>query len=59
MEMAIPFSELGAQTPKPGDTWVANFARNRWTTGSPEYLVWSVPYGTYNRLLRFGSLVFD
>lgn len=59
MEITVPFSALGVNSPKLGDTWTANFARNRWTTGSAEYIAWSVPYGSYNRMFRFGSLVFE
>lgn len=59
MEMSVPFASLGAPPPKAGDTWTANFARNRWVTGKAEYIVWSVPYGSYNRMYRFGSMGFD
>lgn len=58
MEIAIPFASIGVSKPKERDVWAVNVARNRWVTGKPEYLVWSVPYGSYNRLFRFGSLTF-
>ncbi|MDO8682169.1 MAG: family 10 glycosylhydrolase [Armatimonadota bacterium] len=59
LEFAIPFGELGALTPKPGDSWTANFARDRFVTGEPEYLTWSVTYGSFHQLYRFGSLIFN
>lgn len=57
-EIAIPFASLGVEPPKSGTTWAMNFARNRWVTGSPEYLIWSVPYGSFNQPSRFGTVVF-
>lgn len=58
MEIAVPYSSLGVTTPQTGSVWNANFARNRWITGSAEYLVWSVPYGSFNQPERFGTLIF-
>jgi hypothetical protein len=58
-EVIIPFSSLGIETPKSAEKWYANFARNRWITGKPEYFIWSVPYGSFHRPERFGTLVFE
>ncbi|MBI2844543.1 MAG: family 10 glycosylhydrolase [Armatimonadetes bacterium] len=58
MEIAIPFSSLDVKRPAPGDIWAANFGRNRWVTREPQYLIWSVPYGSFHRPERFGSIVF-
>src|SRR5436853_393421 len=42
VEVMIPFSDLGLSTPKPGDTWRANFYRFNRTRGLPvEELSWS------------------
>lgn len=57
-EVAIPFKSLGIMTPKPGEVWSVNFGRNRWALGEPEFLIWSVPYGSFHRPERFGTIVF-
>lgn len=58
VEAAIPFESLGIPAPEPNDTWFANFAKNRWATGEPLYITWSVPYGTFHRPERFGTIIF-
>lgn len=57
-EIAIPYAALGVAAPRPGDKWAVNFARNRWVTGSVEYLAWSVTYGSFHSPERFGSITF-
>lgn len=57
-EMAIPFASLGATTPTAGDKWGLNLTRNRWTTGSAEYITWAIPYGGFHSPDRFGTAVF-
>lgn len=57
-EVAIPFKSLGVTAPKSGEAWSVNFGRNRWVLGEPEYFIWSVPYGSFHRPERFGTIVF-
>lgn len=57
-EIAVPFSSLGVNTPAQGNAWNVNFARNRWVTGKAEYLIWSVPYGSFHQPDRFGTIIF-
>lgn len=57
-EIAIPFESLGASTPRSGESWTANFGRNRWACGEPAYLIWSVTYGGFHRPERFGVITF-
>ncbi|MEN6520246.1 MAG: family 10 glycosylhydrolase [Armatimonadota bacterium] len=57
-EVVIPFKTFGVEPPKPGDVWNANLGRNRWVTGEPQYLIWSVPYGSFHRPERFGIIRF-
>jgi uncharacterized lipoprotein YddW (UPF0748 family) len=53
-EIAIPFSVLDAA---PAGQWRANVMRNRFPDGAA-YLTWSVPYGTYRTVDRFGMWEF-
>lgn len=57
-EIAVPFKSLNTTMPARGTKWSGNFARNRWVTGHGEFLIWSVPYGGFQRPERFGTLVF-
>jgi len=58
VEMAIPFASLGVETPTPGTKWALNLTRNRTTSGTMEYLVWAVPYGSFHSPDRLGTVVF-
>ncbi|NOY83098.1 MAG: hypothetical protein GXP31_19030 [Kiritimatiellaeota bacterium] len=63
-EIFVPFSAFGRDTPKPGETWRANFCRDfsvkkgtrrklrDWTT-------WSPVTGSFKSLGNFGRLVFQ
>jgi len=57
VELSIPFSDLGLTSPASGSKWQANFCRNRFQEPSP-FNVWSVPYGSYHNVDRFGILEF-
>ena len=57
-EIKIPFAELSVPTPKINEKWRLNFTRNRWVTGKVEYLNWSVPYGSFHCLERFGNVTY-
>ena len=58
VEMAMPFASLGATMPRVGDRWGLNLTRNRWVTGSAEYMTWAVPYGSFHSPDRFGTVWF-
>ena len=55
-EIAIPFSELGIQTPQPGDQWGINFNRTDVIQG--EFSGWSPTPGTFHAPSFFGILKF-
>ncbi len=57
-EIAIPFSTLSTSEPNVGAEWAINLARNRTTSGNLEYLTWAVPYGSFHKPDRFGTVVF-
>ena len=63
LEMRIPFRELGGRVPKPGEEWLGNFGRERYTEsrrGGPKLYVWSQKeaYGL-NTPLNFGRIRFE
>jgi uncharacterized lipoprotein YddW (UPF0748 family) len=60
VEVAIPFASLGL-SPKAGESWCANFCRNRMgPVGSSETqnMCWSPTYSSFHTPSRFGKLVF-
>ena len=59
VEAAIPFASLGIPPPKPGDSWRANFCRNRVLGGiEAENMCWSATYGSFHTPTRFGKIIF-
>lgn len=58
VELSVPFSDLEVSPPLPGSEWKANFCRNRFEEPAP-FNVWSVPYGSYHNVDRFGILDFN
>ena len=63
VEIAVPFSKLGVDPPKAGDTWAAAFCRSRALTdpkpGERQLLVWSrLATKSFNNPAEFGRLVF-
>lgn len=58
-EMKIPFSELYVYSPNYGDKYRMNFTRNRWVKPEGENLAWSVTYGSFHILERFGYVFFE
>ena len=57
-EIALPFRELGRQTPKNGEEWAANFART-WMAGQQAYTSWAWDFKQqYSAPERFGTLEF-
>ncbi|MBI4663823.1 MAG: carbohydrate-binding family 9-like protein [Verrucomicrobia bacterium] len=60
VEVSVPFSDLNQSTPKPGETWRANFYRfNRGKGQSAELLSWSpTQLPGFHQPSRFGFLEF-
>ncbi|MFC1451713.1 sugar-binding protein [Verrucomicrobiota bacterium] len=56
VELALPYGTLGADPPKPGDTWGLNVGRNEQRLG--ETTCWSCTYGSFAQPDRFGWLLF-
>jgi hypothetical protein len=61
VEIAVPFSSLGKQTPVKGDIWNANFCRVRKvTTGADNvYSCFSPTFGNFGNPNRFGYIIFE
>jgi len=55
-EIRIPFSELGAPTPEPGDHWLGNFCREQQPAG--ELSCWSATMGGFAAPGKFGEIIF-
>jgi hypothetical protein len=60
IEVSIPFADLGVESPKPGETWRANFYRfNRGKDLPVEQLAWSpTMLRGFHQPARFGFLEF-
>ncbi|MGQ9856078.1 MAG: family 10 glycosylhydrolase [Fervidobacterium sp.] len=56
-EIRINLKEIGI-TPSQGQVIRANFTRNRWRGDKPQYTAWSVPYGSFHTIERFGYVAF-
>jgi len=56
-EIRINLRTIGLE-PVKGGILKANFTRNRWRAGKPQYSCWSVTYGSYHTIERFGTLIF-
>jgi hypothetical protein len=56
LEMAIPLSELGVKGSPAGQTWTANFCRNRQTQGQAEASAWSDTGESFHNPEAFGKL---
>lgn len=59
VEAAIPFASLGVSSPENGQSWRANFCRNR-VLGAveAENMCWSATYGSFHTPTRFGKIIF-
>jgi hypothetical protein len=55
ISMRIPFSQLKARPPKPGQVWTVNFARHGPLTGAS---TWAWCYNALSDARQFGRLVF-
>lgn len=60
VEVALPFSDLGLEAPRPGEVWRANFYRfNRGQGHQPDLLSWSPTLDpSFHQPSRFGYLEF-
>jgi hypothetical protein len=56
VEVAIPLAELGATMPLKGQTWKANFCRNRRVEGESSSTSWSDTGDTFHNPDGFGTL---
>ena len=56
IEMVVPFRDIGATTPKPGQAWLGNLARER--HGGNDLYQWSKT-GGFNDPKSFGKFVFE
>ena len=56
VEFSIPLSELGVKGSPKGQTWTANFCRNRQVTGEAEALAWSDTGESFHNPEAFGKL---
>jgi len=60
VEMAIPFTILGAGPPERGAVWCANFGRERYAGGSRELFLWSPnDKGGFCDPMSFGEIHFE
>ncbi len=59
VELALPFSSLGAKPVAPGDAWLVNLYRNRHAGGASEPGAWSPSGGSFNLTSKFKPVVFD
>ena len=60
-EMAIPYTSLNTEVPKPGDHWMANFFRNRPREGVPRSqgdFSWSPTAKSHHNTTRYGRIQF-
>lgn len=59
-EIKLPFQTLGQSTPKPGDTWRANFYRYSRNTGEELiFIAWNATHSTFHEPNWFGQLLFE
>ncbi|MFN4223345.1 MAG: family 10 glycosylhydrolase [Fervidobacterium nodosum] len=57
VEARVNLREIGIN-PERYDFLKVNFNRNRWKANNPQYSGWSVTYGSYHTIERFGKIVF-
>jgi len=58
VEFAIPLADLGVTGSPKGQTWTANFNRNRLTSGEAEAHAWADTGESFHNPEAFGKLVF-
>jgi hypothetical protein len=58
VEVAIPLASMGVQGSPKGQTWLANFCRNRQVTGATEDMSWSDVGEEFHTWQRYGHITF-
>ena len=58
-ELKVPFTSLGMESPKPGDSWRFNVHRFRHAGGTPEIHSWICIFGSFSRHDRRGEIHFE
>ena len=58
LEVAIPLKDLEVTGSPKGQTWAANFCRNRMTRGEPEYQAWADTGESFHNPKAFKNLTF-
>lgn len=58
VETKINLKQMGIE-PKVVKELKVNFNRNRWKGDNPQYSCWSVTYGSYHTVERFGTIIFE
>jgi hypothetical protein len=59
LEISIPLADLGVEGSPKGQTWTANFCRNRLTGGDSEAIGWSDTGASFHNPSAFGKLKFE
>ncbi|KPJ52034.1 MAG: hypothetical protein AMS16_06915 [Planctomycetes bacterium DG_58] len=59
VEIAIPLSDLGVTASPGGQTWTANFCRNRQAEGEAEAYAWADTGESFHNPEAFGKLKFE
>lgn len=57
VEVKINLKQIGIE-PRKVQQLKVNFNRNRWKNNKPQYSCWSVTYGSYHTIERFGTIIF-
>jgi hypothetical protein len=56
LEIAIPLADLAAAAPLKGQTWTANFCRDRFADGAGQYFSWKDVGDDFHNFEAFGTL---
>jgi hypothetical protein len=59
LEIAIPLKDIGVDYAIKGETWTANFCRNRQTEGAAQPIGWSDTGESFHNPAAFGKLKFE
>jgi hypothetical protein len=59
LEFTIPLKDIGVDYAIKGETWTANFCRNRQTEGAAQAMAWSDTGETFHNPAAFGKLKFE
>jgi hypothetical protein len=59
VEMSIPLKDIGVDYAIKGETWAANFCRNRQTEGTSQPFGWSDTGESFHNPAQFGKIKFE